>query len=557
MIHLYNKGDVTNIIVQNIISKEDSQDIIKALDNYKNIEITFIDIQHISADIILKIDKFAGNIKLVTNNKTLWIYLKKIGIQVKLNRSNRNYAPLVHHDIEAIAIGGSAGSLKSMVSVIKSLPFCDISVFVVMHILPDQKSKLVEILQPETQFRVKEAVNGEKIEKGFVYVAPPDLHMQIQNGYIQTLKTQKVNFCRPAIDVLFKSLALEYKETLVTVLTCGYLDDGSRSLSIVKENNGISIIQNPNQCEANDIPLNAMSTRNYDFVFDIEDIGEYLKNKLNFTVNLEERVLYLMKEIYKKYGYDFTNYDKSSLVRRVELLRQELGIEHFSDMENIILNDHEIFELLFEKLSINVSEFFRDTDTFIQFKEQILPIMESYSHIRIWCAGSSKGQEAYSIAIMLAEYGLLERSIIYATDFNGLVLEQAKNGIYSKKEYQQCEKNYLKFNSKIPLENWFEVEKDYVMVKNEIKRKVHFFQHNLVTDGEINEFHIVFCRNVLIYFNEKLQHKVLSLIYDSLVRDGYLVLGDYELINSENRFKRLKNNSNSKVFKKLYLKGDL
>jgi chemotaxis protein methyltransferase CheR len=177
--------------------------------------------------------------------------------------------------------------------------------------------------------------------------------------------------------------------------------------------------------------------------------------------------------------------------------------------------------------------------------------MESYSHIRIWCAGSSKGQEAYSIAIMLAEYGLLERSIIYATDFNGLVLEQAKNGIYSKEEYLQCEENYLLLNNKNPLEKWFEIEENYVIINDEIRRKVHFFQHNLVTDGEINEFHIVFCRNVLIYFNEKLQKKVINLIYSSLVRDGYLILGDSEHINGEEKFKRLKNNSNSKVFKKI------
>ena len=551
MIHVFNRGDVTNIIVQDAIPKEDAKDIIKILDSYENIEITFIDIQHISTSIILKLDRFKGNIKLVTNNKTLWLYLRKIGIQIKLNRLNKNYSTSIHRDISAIAIGGSAGSLKSMVSIIKSLPFCDISIFIVMHILPDQKSKLVQILQLETKFKVKEAQNGEKIKKGYVYIAPPDRHLLAVDGYIQTPQTPKVNFCRPAIDVLFTSLALEYKETLVTVLTCGYLDDGSRSLSVVKENNGISIIQNPNQCEANDIPLNAMSTKNYDFVFDIEDIGEYLKNKLNFTINLEERVLYLMKEIYKKYGYDFTNYDKGSLVRRVELLRQELGVDNFSDMENIILRDNEVFESLFEKLSINVSEFFRDINTFKQFKEQIIPVLETYSHIRIWCAGSSKGQEAYSVAMLLAEHGLLERSIIYATDFNGLVLEQAKNGIYSKEEYLQCEENYLLLNNKNPLEKWFEIEENYVIINDEIRRKVHFFQHNLVTDGEINEFHIVFCRNVLIYFNEKLQKKVINLIYSSLVRDGYLILGDSEHINGEEKFKRLKNNSNSKVFKKI------
>lgn len=550
MINIYPKGDRITIIVQNSLSKRDTEEIINTVEKGNNLEITFIDIGSIGFELILVLDRFKEKLELSTNNKTLWLYLKRIGIDLKLHHHINNNQ-LSAKEVEAIGIGGSAGSLRSMVEIIKRIPYCEMSVFVVMHILPDQESRLVQILQLNAKLKVKEALNGEKVQKGYIYVAPPDLHMVVEKGVIYTLNTPKVNFCRPAIDVLFESLSKEYKESLITVLTCGYLDDGSRSLKTVKANHGTSIIQDPNECEANDIPLNAMATKNYDFVFDMEDIGEYLKSRLNLTLNLEDRVVYLIKEIYKKYHYDFTDYDKNSLVRRVELLRQELGIKHFNDFEALVLSDCEIFELLFEKLSINVSEFFRDIETFKQIKNELIPILQNLSHIRIWCAGSSKGQEPYSIAMMLDEYGLLDKTIIYATDFNGIVLEQAKNGIYSLEEFEQCKTASRKIGLESSLDEWFEQKPNHVLVKEKIKKKVHFFQHNLVTDGEINEFQVIFCRNVLIYFNEKLQRKVLELIYNSLVDKGFLVLGDSEHIVNKDEFERLQNNSNSKIFKKL------
>ena len=550
MLNIYTNAGTTNIIVQNSLSKIDIQKLSQMIEDYNDIQLTFIDISFLSSELILKLDTFKEKIHISTNNKALWLYLKRLGIDIKLHHQIKNYK-YVHKEVEAIAIGGSAGSLKSIVSIVEKIPFCDVCIFIVMHILPDQESKLVGIIKQITSLKVKEAQNGEKIEKGCIYIAPPDLHMLVENGKIVTSDSPKVNFCRPAIDVLFNSAAKEYKDKLITVLTCGYLDDGSRSLAEVKKYDGISLIQDPNQCEANDMPLNAMTTKNYDFVFDIEDIGDYLKSRLNLTLNLEERVVSLIKQIHIRYGYDFTNYDKNSLIRRVELLRGELDIEYFNDFESLVLSDHGIFQQLFEKLSINVSEFFRDIETFKQVKNQLLEKLKDISNIKIWCAGASKGQEAYSIAMMLDEYGLLDRSIIYATDFNALVLEQAKNGIFSKDEFLQCDKSFLQMGFENSSQNWFDIKENFVIIKQRIKNKVHFFQHNLVTDGEINEFQIVFCRNVLIYFNETLQNKVLSLLYDSLVPGGYLILGDSEHIIEEDKFIRLKNNSNSKIFKKV------
>lgn len=549
MVNIYKKNNLTSIIVQNKVSSEDIKNIAKTINNQGDIQIAFIDISAINTDLIFLLDHFKNLIDISTNNKTLWLYLKRIGIDIKLHHRLKNFKS-AHKDLKAIGIGGSAGSLRSMIDIIEKIPFCDINIFIVMHILPDQKSRLVELFSLNTKLKVQEAVNGQKVQKSTVYIAPPDLHMIVKEGFVYTLDTPKVNFCRPAIDVLFESLAKEYKESLVSVLTCGYLDDGSRSLSLVKENGGISLIQNPNQCEANDMPLNGMLTKNYDFVFDSDDIGEYLKSRLNITLSLKDRVEYLVRQIRKKYGYDFTDYDMNSLIRRVELLRQELGIEYFNDFETMVLNDCGVFEALFEKLSINVSEFFRDENTFKFIKNDLFSTFGTFSHIRIWCAGSSKGQEPYSVAMLLDEAGLLEKSIIYATDINQIILEQAKNGIYSLEEFGQFKENFEKLELKKSFDDWFDIKENYVCIKDKIKKKVHFFEHNLATDGIINEFQVVFCRNVLIYFNEKLQNKVLDLIYDSLSSGGCLVLGDSEYILNEKKFKKLKSGSSGKIFVK-------
>jgi chemotaxis protein methyltransferase CheR len=550
MIHTFKNKDIVKVLIQDECSLKDIDELIKLIEQKTKMEISFLNISHIKADLINYLHKYKEYLHLSCDNKSLWMYLKKLSIDIKYD-----YAKTISHihksNIKAIAIGGSAGSLSNIIKILKQLPYCDISVFIVIHILPNEKNNLVNILQQTTNYTVKEAFHGEKINTKHIYIASPDLHMLVQNGHIYHSKTQKVNFCRPAIDVLFKTLSIEYQNTLLAIITCGYLDDGSRSLNDIKNNNGTILIQNPNQCEANDMPINAMTTRCYDHVLDIEEISSYILEKLNFTVDLRDRIYSFMKHIEEVYGYDFTHYDKNSLLRRVNLFRKELNIESFTEFEDLILHDKEIFESLFKKFSINVSEFFRDANMYRQFKTDVIPILATYPHIRVWCSACSSGQEPYSVAMLLDEAGLLNRSIIYATDFNGLIIEQAKNGLFSTKAYEQCKNSYTNSGGEEDINRWFDVYDNYVRIKENIRNKVQFFQHNLVTDGEINEFHVVFCRNVLIYFDEELQDRVIGLINSSLVRNGFLVLGNSEHINSKECFNQQKSKYENKIFKKI------
>jgi len=475
---------------------------------------------------------------------------KRLNFNINLLYNEKKYN-IDHLSIKAIAIGGSAGSLQNMIKIISKLPKSNISVFIVMHILPDEKSNLVKIIKQYTTYNVIEASNNLEIKKDTIYIAKPNYHMEVKNSRVYIHQKPPVNFCRPAIDTLFKSLAFEYKDSLMAILTCGYLDDGSRALEDIKRNNGIVIIQNPNQCEANDMPLNAIITKNYDKILDIDDINILISEKLDYKFNLDIEIKQFIKKIDETYGYDFSNYDKNSLIRRIELLKQELKVQYFTDFEYLVLNNSDIFQLLFKKLSINVSEFFRDDNMYIDFIENIIPILATYPHIRIWCSACSKGQEAYSIAMILDKFNLLKKTIIYATDFNSLIVDQAKNALYSKIEYEQAKSNYDKLKISNSLDNWFENKNGYYEVKEDIKKSVQFFQHNLVTDGIINEFNIVFCRNVLIYFDDKLQNKVIDLIYESLIRNGYLILGNSEHIENKDKFQQENYSKYSKIFKRI------
>ncbi len=549
MLHLL-KNNISKVLIDDGCNNDDIKKLSQILEMESKVEISFISTDNITDEVIKLLVKYNKKIKLTTDSKTLWLYLKQFSIPI-LNAGFWHKTIVEENSIKVIAIGGSAGALNNIVKIIQELPYSDISIFIVIHILPNAPSKLVKIFQQCTNYIVKEAVDGEKVELNTIYIAPPDLHISVKNSYIYTLKTPLVNYSRPSIDVLFKSLAKEYKNSLLAILTCGYLNDGSSSLIDIKENRGLVLIQNPNECEANEIPLHGIITKNYTQVLNIKQINEYIKIRLNSIVDLNERTKQFLESIYTIYDYDFRDYDMHSIQRRVNLLQAELGIKNLIEFEDLVLKDRDVFELLFKKISINVSNFFRNPEVFKKLRNDILPILATYPQIRIWCSACANGQEAYSVAILLDELNLLDRSIIYATDFNSSVLHEAKNALYSKANYQEYKDNYLKSDGKKKFDNWFNIDDNYIEVAKHIKEKVHFFQHNLVTDSEINEFQLVFCRNVLIYFEDNLQKRVFKLVHNSLIPNGFLVLGKSETANKSDGFIQLDESSKYKIFKRV------
>jgi chemotaxis protein methyltransferase CheR len=256
-------------------------------------------------------------------------------------------------------------------------------------------------------------------------------------------------------------------------------------------------------------------------------------------------------DIYKIYGYDFSNYSKPSFIRRVNNI---INKEKLSDIEVLhkkIIDDAEFFELFLKEITVTVTEMFRDPSFFIAIRTEILPQLKQYSSIRIWHAGCSTGEEVFSMAILLQEAGLLHKSQLYATDINQHVLDLAKRGTISATNFELYSSNYLKSGGKGKLLDYVTLNEQKAIVSKKIMAKISFSTHNLVTDQSLNEFHLIICRNVLIYFNTTLQHKVINLFNDSLPKSGFLALGSKETITcSENEAKFDKINEKEKIWQK-------
>lgn len=266
---------------------------------------------------------------------------------------------------------------------------------------------------------------------------------------------------------------------------------------------------------------------------------------LNIELNL------LFEGIYHRYGYDFRNYSKAHIKRRV-LNRLGLSkLDSVTDLLNQVLRDPDFFREFLDDLSINVTEMFRDPDFYLSFRENIVPKLKTYTYFKIWHAGCSTGEEVYSLAILLKEEGLLDRCQVYATDFNRKVLETAKEGVYQKTDMELYERNYRHAGGKNKFSDYYKSMYGSIMFNKELANRIVFADHNLVTDSVFAEVNLVMCRNVLIYFEKELQNKVLNLFHESLVPSGILCLGTKESIkftSVENKFDTI--DQKQKIFKK-------
>ena len=238
----------------------------------------------------------------------------------------------------------------------------------------------------------------------------------------------------------------------------------------------------------------------------------------------------LLEAVFRRYGLDFRNYALASLRRRVWQSARQEEVRTISGLQERVLHDREAMERLLLQLSVNVTAMFRDPPFWQALRQQVIPYLKSYPFIRVWHAGCSTGEEVYSMAILLTEEGLYDRCRIYATDMNEVVLHKAREGIYPLEVMREYSQNYLKAGGQSSLSEYINSDSGGVIFRQSLRRNVVFSHHNLVTDGSFNEFNLILCRNVMIYFNGALQDRVHRLIYDSLRRFGVLALGNKESI---------------------------
>ncbi|MEO6867555.1 MAG: protein-glutamate O-methyltransferase CheR [Gaiellales bacterium] len=238
----------------------------------------------------------------------------------------------------------------------------------------------------------------------------------------------------------------------------------------------------------------------------------------------------LLDGVHQHYGYDFREYSAASLRRRLAKRMNDEGLATLSQLQDLVLHDGEALSRLLMDLSINVTSMFRDPGFYASFREKVLPLLRTYPFFRIWHAGCSTGEEAYSMAILLHEEGLLDRARIYATDMNEAVLDKARAGIFPVDQMRENTTNYLKAGGTAAFSDYYLARYDGALFHRWLSENIIFAKHNLVVDGPFNEFHVVVCRNVMIYFDQNLQNRVHGLFYDSLARRGVLALGSKESI---------------------------
>lgn len=260
----------------------------------------------------------------------------------------------------------------------------------------------------------------------------------------------------------------------------------------------------------------------------------------------------LIEKVYRQYGFDFRNYAMAALKRRIGNAMRAENLSSISALQERVLRHPDSLNRLLSDLSTNTTAMFRDPSFYIAFRQKVIPRLRTYPFIRIWQVGCSTGESVYSLAILLVEENLYDRCRIYATDMSETTVHQAKAGVFALQPMQQYNQYYLHARGSGVLSDYYSVVGDTAIVDAALKRNIVFWTHNLTTDGSFNEFNVILCRNVLIYFNQQLQNQVHTLLYQSLGLFGVLCLGKQEsIVNTPHRLDYEPIDNQEKLYRKM------
>jgi chemotaxis protein methyltransferase CheR len=265
----------------------------------------------------------------------------------------------------------------------------------------------------------------------------------------------------------------------------------------------------------------------------------------------DEEIELLLNDIFEVYGYDFANYSKASLKRRIIRLVVLDKFPSFAELRYRVRTDEDYLKRFIEEITVNVTEMFRDPSFYKVLRTQIVPILGTKPFIRIWHAGCSTGEEVFSMAILLKEANLLKKSLLYATDLNPSVLEKVRRGIFPLNQMKQYSENYIASGGTGDFSTYYTANYGQAKLNEDLSEKIIISTHNLVSDSSFNEFDLILCRNVLIYFDKDLQERALKLFDDSLGPLGFLALGSKETLKFSSIQARFKQLDKEKIWKKL------
>ena len=463
-----------------------------------------------------------------------------------------NKSDLVEHNkpTHVIGIGASAGGLEALQGLFQAMPAnLNVAFVVVQHLSPDFKSMMDELLSKNTLMPTHQAVEGEELKSNSVYLIPAGKLMRIVEGRIYLSDLPPDNRINLPINEFFRSLAEDKQNHAVGIILSGTGSDGSRGVQALKEVGALVIAQKPDEAQFDGMPLNAINTGSVDFVLSVSEMADqierFVKHPLHadstkdFRVHLSENTEVLekvLKLIEEKTELDFRAYKESTVSRRIE---HRISINNKSSITEYYayLSSHpEEVELIKQDLLIGVTQFFRDMEVWESiYKEVMLKIVTRYKGdtlrdtIRVWCAGCSTGEEAYTIAMLFQEaiedVGSDEQIVkVFASDIDQSAVAYAANGVYPSSISTEVPKHYLgKYFNRL-------ADGSY-QVSKELRSSVVFATHNLIQDPPFSNMDFISCRNTLIYLQSPAQQKALAFFHFALKLNGYLLLGTAETTN--------------------------
>jgi two-component system CheB/CheR fusion protein len=444
-----------------------------------------------------------------------------------------------------VTLGGSAGAFKAFEKFFMHMPTDSGMAFViVMHLDPNHKGQLSELIQNYTSMPVVEAADGIQVEPDHVYIIPPNKDMGIHNRKLLLLNLAKPNGYRQPIDYFLQSLADDQWNRAVGIIFSGMGSDGETGLRMIKEKLGMIMVQDPETAQYDSMPLAAIDTNLVDYVLAPEEMPIKLIQYLSHPVLAEDPSEQVRSEIRDSYsvqkilmllrshtGHDFSLYKKSTIVRRIDRRVAFHQLPDYVQYVNYIRENPQEIEILFNELLIGVTKFFRDSHAFDSLKAKLSTLVDNKKTnepIRVWVAGCSTGEEAYSIAILLLECyekqpnKKLPKIQIFATDLDADAVEQARTGVYYG--------NIAADVSQERLEKFFTRNESTFAVKKELREMIVFAQHNLIKDAPFTRLDMLTCRNLMIYLNTELQRKIMPIFHYALNPKGIMFLGPAESI---------------------------
>jgi two-component system CheB/CheR fusion protein len=442
-----------------------------------------------------------------------------------------------------VALGASAGGLEALEKFFKSMAGDSGMAFVVIqHLDPDRKALMPALIQRDTAMKVQEAKDGARVRPNEVYILPPNKEMSVLHGVLHLFEPSAARGMRFPIDTFFHSLAQDRGHAAIGVILSGMGTDGTHGLREIRAHGGMTLAQDPGTAKYDSMPRSAIEAGLVDLVRPVEELPDALNAFLKHPVLRPspsfppdpgiEKALVLLRD---HTGHDFSSYKINTVRRRIE---RRMNIHHLDTLEayvSLLRENPGEMDLLFKELLIGVTRFFRDPEIWERLKEDLSaePTTRTESGtFRIWVAGCSTGEEAYTLAMVATE--ALEaldgarRAVlrIFASDLSVDAIRHARRGHYLE--------NIAADVSPERLERFFRREEDgSYTVRSEIRERIVFSVHSLITDPPFTRMDVVCCRNVLIYLSPEAQHKIISLFHYSLTPGGLLLLGGAESLGTQ------------------------